>query len=487
MVMNIREGPNIRRFQDMKGSRKMQRMQTTSYGYGGHLQEKGMESQGNAGAQSTYPAPECRETSMQGRTAGLLERILDRDNLNKAFKRVKSNGGSHGVDGMQVDELLPYLKQNGETLKQSILTGVYKPRLVRRVEIPKPDGGKRMLGIPTVIDRLIQQAIAQTLTEIFDSEFSGSSYGFRPKRSAQQAIKAAKEYIQEGYRWTVDIDLEKFFDKVNHDKLMALVARKVKDKRVLKLIRQYLESGIMVNGLKVKNEEGTPQGGPLSPLLANIMLDELDKELEKRGHRFCRYADDCNIYVKSQKAGERVMQKVTRFLEEGLKLKVNRDKSAVDRPWRRKFLGFSFYLRKGEIRIRIHEKPVSRLKEKIREITGRSNGKSMKWRFENLKQLMTGWINYFKIADIKHLCSKLDEWVRRRIRMCYWKQWKKTKTKRENLIRLGLKEYKAREYASTRKGYWRIANSPILNSSLTSEHLENQGFMPLSKILLKAC
>lgn len=471
----------------MEGSRRTQRMQTTSYGCEDLPQEKRVEPKDNAEEQSGHPAPKCRETSMQGSGERLLERILDRDNLNKAFKRVKANGGSHGVDGMQVDELLPYLKQNGDTLRQSILQGEYKPRPVRRVEIPKPDGGKRMLGIPTVIDRLIQQAIAQILTEIFDPCFSDSSYGFRPRKSAQQAVKKAREYIQEGYQWTVDLDLEKFFDRVNHDKLMALVARKVKDKRVLRLIRCYLESGIMINGLKVKSEEGTPQGGPLSPLLANIMLNELDRELEKRGHRHCRYADDCNIYVKSRKAGERVIASVTRYLERELKLKVNREKSAVDRPWRRKFLGFSFYPIKGEIRILIHKKSVERFRDKIRKITERSNGRSMVWRYKKLRQLMTGWVNYFKIADMKKLCRHLDEWVRRRIRMCYWKQWKKVRTKRVNLIKLGIKSNKAKEFASTRKGYWRIANSPILCVSLTNEYIVKQGYISLSQILQKAC
>ncbi len=420
---------------------------------------------------------------MQEVEEDLLEWILSRDNLNLAYKRVKANKGSHGVDGMKVDELLSYLKRHGETIRQRILAGDYTPQPVRRVEIPKPDGGVRQLGIPTVTDRLIQQAIAQELNKIFDPDFSENSYGFRPNRSAHQAIIAARGYIEQGYRWTVDIDLEKFFDRVNHDKLMSLIARKVKDKRVLKLIRKYLESGIMLNGVKVKSEEGTPQGGPLSPLLANIMLDELDKELEKRGHKSCRYADDCNIYVKSRKAGERVMESITRYIEEVLKLKINRNKSAVDKPGRRKFLGFSFYARKGEVRNFIHKKPVERFKAKVREITSRSNGKGMDWRKEKLNYLITGWVNYFRIADMKSVARELDQWRRRRIRMCYWKQWKRIGTKHDNLVKLGIDNRKAWEFANTRKGYWRISNSYILSTSLTNEYLEKQGFLSLTKRL----
>lgn len=416
----------------------------------------------------------------------LLEEILDSENMNLAYKRVKANKGSHGVDGMKVDELLPYLIKHGKEIKQSILEGKYTPQPVRRVEIPKPDGGVRLLGIPTVLDRMIQQAIAQVLNRIFDPSFSKSSYGFRPGKGAHQAIMAAREHIKQGNNWVVDIDLEKFFDRVNHDKLMSLVARKVRDKRVLKLTRKYLESGIMLNGVKVRNEEGTPQGGPLSPLLANIMLDELDKELERRGHKFCRYADDCNIYVKSKKAGQRVMESITRYIEQELKLKVNKNKSAVDRPSKRKFLGFSFYIKGGEVRNFIHKKPIERFKDKVRAITSRSNGRSMEWRKERLNQLITGWVNYFKIADMKNTARELDGWIRRRLRMCYWKQWKKIKTKHDNLVRLGINDVKAWEYANTRKGYWRISNSQILATSITNEYLEMEGFLSLTKRLSMA-
>jgi len=461
----------------------MQRKQTTSYGQEGLLREVGVEHRDNAEGLSISPASKRGKNGMQEVGDNLLEWILSRDNLNLAYKRVKANKGSHGVDGMKVAELLSFLKQHGEALRQRILAGEYNPQPVRRVEIPKPDGGVRLLGIPTVVDRWIQQAIAQELGKIFDPDFSESSYGFRPKKSTHQAIMAARGYIEQGYQWTVDIDLEKFFDRVNHDKLMSLVARRVKDKRVLKLIRKYLESGIMLNGVKVKSEEGTPQGGPLSPLLANIMLDGLDKELEKRGHKFCRYADDCNIYVKSKKAGERVMESISHYVEEVLKLKINRTKSAVDKPSKRKFLGFSFYLKEGKARNYIHRKPVERFKKKVKEITSRSNGKSMEWRKEALNHLITGWVNYFRIADMKAVARELDGWIRRRIRLCYWKQWKKISTKHNELVKLGIDDGKAWEFANTRKGYWRISNSYILSTSLTNKYLEEQGFPSLTKRL----
>lgn len=420
---------------------------------------------------------------MQEGKEALLERILSRDNLNLAYKRVKANKGSHGVDGMGVEDLLLYLKQHGAAIKQRILAGTYVPRPVRRVEIPKPDGGVRQLGIPTVVDRWVQQAIAQELGKIFDPGFSANSYGFRPNKSAHQAIMAARGYIEQGHEWTVDIDLEKFFDRVNHDKLMSLVARKVEDKRVLKLVRKYLESGVMLNGVKVKSEEGTPQGGPLSPLLANIMLDELDRELEKRGHKFCRYADDCNIYVKSQKAGDRVMMSIGRYIEGVLKLKINRSKSAVDKPSRRKFLGISFYVREGKARNFIHKKSLVRFKQKVKDITSRSNGYSMDWRKEALNRLITGWVNYFRIADMKTPAQELDQWIRRRIRMCYWKQWKRITARHANLVKLGIENHKAWEFANTRKSYWRTSGSYILSTSLTNQYLASQGFPSLTKQL----
>lgn len=410
----------------------------------------------------------------------LLEDVLERNNMLEAMYRVIRNKGSHGIDGMKTDELREHVKRTWTTVKSKLLEGKYNPSPVRRVEIPKPDGGIRLLGIPTVQDRMIQQAIAQVLSKIYEPTFSESSYGFRPSRGAKNAIKQSETYINQGYKWVVDMDLEKFFDKVNHDILMGKLERKIKDRRLLKLIRKYLESGVLINGVKVSSEEGTPQGGPLSPLLANIMLDDVDKELEKRGHKFCRYADDCNIYVKSKRAGFRVMNSITRIIEGKLKLKVNRDKSAVDIVSKRKFLGFSFYFAKGGAQIRIHEKSIKRFKEKIKFITNRNRGISMDFRILKLNDSIKGWINYFGIADAKRKLRELDQWIRRRLRACIWKQWKRVRTRLRNLIKLGIPKYKAYEYANTRKGYWRISNSPILHSTLNNKYFNSMGLMSLS-------
>ena len=415
-------------------------------------------------------------------TSRLLEDVLERDNMLEAMYRVIRNKGSHGIDGMKTDELREHVKRTWITVKSKLLEGKYNPSPVRRVEIPKPDGGIRLLGIPTVQDRMIQQAIAQVLSDIYEPTFSESSFGFRPNRGAKDAIKQSETYINQGYKWVVDMDLEKFFDKVNHDILMGKLEKKIKDRRLLKLIRKYLESGVLINGIKVSNEEGTPQGGPLSPLLANIMLDEVDKELDKRGHKFCRYADDCNIYVKSKRAGIRVMDSIARIIEDELKLKVNRNKSAVDIVSKRKFLGFSFYFAKGGAKIRIHEKSIKRFKDKVRFITNRNRGISMGERLLKLNDSIKGWINYFGIANAKRKLVELDQWIRRRLRACIWKQWKKVKTRFKNLIKLGVPKYKACEYANTRKGYWRISNSPILETTLNNKYFKSIGLMSLSNI-----
>jgi RNA-directed DNA polymerase len=465
----------------LKDLEESQRKQTTKNL--GHLEEVGVELLGNQGAQSDVlgNSKRDRENDELTDTSDLLDKILARDNMMKAMKRVIANKGSHGVDGMEYDELRECVIKNWQKIKAKLLEEKYIPSPVRRVEIPKPDGGIRLLGIPTVLDRMIQQAIAQELNKIYEPTFSNSSYGFRPRRQAKMAILKAKEYIDEGNSWVVDMDLEKFFDKVNHDIIMERLSRKVKDRRVLSLIRKYLESGIMIEGLRVSSEEGTPQGGPLSPLLSNIMLDEVDKELERRGHKFCRFADDCNIYVKSKKAGLRVMESMIRLLEGKLKLKVNKEKSKVDLVTKRKFLGFSFYFDKNGVQVRIHEKSYSKFKDKIREITNRNKGISIEKRLKRLNEITIGWINYFGIAKAKARIRSLEEWLRRRLRACIWKQWKRIKTKFINLKKLGIDKYKAWEYANTRKGYWRISKSPILHRTLTNEYLEKLGYKSISK------
>ena len=408
----------------------------------------------------------------------MLNQILERQNMIQALKRVEANKGSHGVDMMPVQTLRQHILENWETIKSQILNGTYEPQPVRRVEIPKPDGGVRLLGIPTVTDRLIQQAIAQILSKEYDKSFSNNSFGFRPNRSCHDAVRKAKVYIKEGYRWVVDIDLEKFFDKVNHDRLMAILAKRIKDKMLLKLIRKYLQSGVMINGVVVDTEEGTPQGGPLSPLLSNIVLDELDKELEKRGHKFVRYADDCNIYVKSQRAGERTMKSVQKFIEKKLRLKVNELKSAVDRPWKRKFLSFSFTSHK-ESKIRIAKIALERMKKKIRKITSRKKPFSIEYRIEQLNQYLVGWLGYFALIDTPSILKLLDSWIKRRLRMCLWKDWKNPRTRVRNLTRLKVPYGKAYEWGNTRKGYWRISNSPILHRTLGNSYWESQGLKSL--------
>ena len=395
-----------------------------------------------------------------------------------ALRRVEENKGSHGVDMMPVQDLRQHIVENWLHIKEAILQGTYEPMPVRRVEIPKPDGGVRLLGIPTVTDRLIQQAIAQVLSKIYDPMFSEQSYGFRPNRSAHDAVRKARGYIKDGYRWVVDMDLEKFFDKVNHDRLMSTLAKRIQDKALLKLIRKYLQAGVMTNGVVSATEEGTPQGGPLSPLLSNIVLDELDKELEARGHKFVRYADDCNIYVKSKRAGERTMKSVKRFVEGKLRLKVNEKKSAVDRPWKRKFLGFSFTSSR-EPKVRIAKESIKRVKKKIREITSRKMPYPMEYRIQRLNQYLIGWCGYFALADTKSIFYELDGWIRRRLRMCLWKEWKKPKTKIRNLKKLGVPVWQAYEWGNSRKGYWRISKSPVLHRTLDNSYWKSRGLRSL--------
>ncbi|ASS87041.1 group II intron reverse transcriptase/maturase [Geobacillus lituanicus] len=407
-----------------------------------------------------------------------MKQVLSRENLLRALKQVEKNKGSHGTDGMSVKDLRRHLVEHWDAIRHALEEGTYEPCPVRRVEIPKPNGGVRLLGIPTVTDRFIQQAIAQVLTPIFDPSFSEHSYGFRPGRRGHDAVKKAKQYIQEGYTWVVDIDLEKFFDRVNHDKLMGILAKRIPDKILLKLIRKYLQAGVMINGVVMETQEGTPQGGPLSPLLSNILLDELDKELEKRGHKFVRYADDCNIYVRTKKAGERVMKSITAFIEKKLRLKVNETKSAVDRPWRRKFLGFSFTPSK-EPKIRIAKESIRRMKQRIRTMTSRSKPIPMPERIEQLNQYILGWSGYFSLAETPSVFKELDGWIRRRLRMCQWKEWKLPRTRVRKLQSLGVPKQKAYEWGNTRKKYWRVAASPILHKALGNSYWESQGLKSL--------
>jgi group II intron reverse transcriptase/maturase len=377
---------------------------------------------------------------------------------------------------MTVEELQPYLIKEYRELCESIRGGWYKPAPVRRVEIPKPDGGKRRLGIPTVTDRMVQQALVQILQPIFEQTFSDSSYGFRPGRSAHQAVERARGYYEEGNTWVVDLDLEKYFDTVNHDLLIKMVRETVKDEAVTGLIKKFLKSGVMADGIVSQREQGTPQGGNLSPLLSNIYLTKFDRMLEERGHKFVRYADDCNIYVKSLRAAGRVMEGCVKFLEGKLKLKVNRKKSAVGSPVKLKFLGFSLYRSKEGVRIRAHEKALKGLVERLKTLTSRKRSGAMEWILRELTVLLQGWLGYYSIADIKKYLKRLGEWLRRRVRQIYWKRWKRVRTRIENLIRLGVNLEQAFQWGNTRKGYWRTAGSGILSTTLTNHYLEAQGF-----------
>ena len=408
----------------------------------------------------------------------VMEAVVEQENMMAAYKRVVGNKGAAGVDGMKVEELKPYLNTHWPRIKQELLEGKYKPQPILAVEILKPNGGTRKLGIPTVVDRLIQQAIHQALEPVFDKDFSESSYGFRRGRNAHQAVEKAREYVNEGRRWVVDIDLEKFFDRVNHDILMARVERKVEDKRVLRLIRKYLQAGIMMDGLVTARKEGTPQGSPLSPLLSNIMLDDLDKELEKRGHKFCRYADDCNVYVQSKRAGERVMQSITPFLERKLRLKVNQEKSAIDRVWKLKFLGYSMTMQK-ESRIKIAWTSITRLKARLREIFRQGRGRNIQSLIDELNPILRGWLNYFRLAEVKNILEELDGWIRRKLRNILWRQWKRTYTRAKNLMKRGLEEGRAWQSATNGRGAWWNSGASHMNEAFRKSYFDTCGLLSL--------
>jgi RNA-directed DNA polymerase len=409
----------------------------------------------------------------------LMEEVVESKNMREAYRNVVRNAGAPGIDGMTVQELAEHLRTGWPTIKEALLEDRYEPKPVRRVEIPKPGGGGvRRLGIPTVVDRLIQQGLLQVLDAVFDPGFSESSYGFRRGRSAHQAVLKAREYVASGKRWVVDLDLEKFFDRVNHDILMSRLARRVTDKSVLRLIRRYLQAGVMDGGLVEPTREGTPQGGPLSPLLSNVLLDELDKELERRGHAFCRYADDCNIYVQSKRAGERVMESVGLFLDKRLRLKINRDKSAVDRPWKRKFLGYSM-TSEAEPRLRVSPESEARLRTALKELFRRGRGRNIRKVVEEMKKLLVGWMSYFRLAEVRIVFERLDEWIRRRLRCILWRQWKRSWTRAKRLMERGLPEDQAWLSATNGHGPWWNAGAQHMNLAFPKSYFDRLGLVSL--------
>jgi RNA-directed DNA polymerase len=422
---------------------------------------------------SVGPAPD--DTAAHPAEASLWEQVLSRENLALALGRVERNAGAAGIDGMSTEELRPWLHDHWPEVRSQLDAGTYQPRPGRRVMIPKPGGGQRMLGVPTVLDRLIQQAVLQVLEPVFEPHFSDHSFGFRPGRSARQAVERARQFMQDDAAWVVDVDLEAFFDRVQHDALMARVARRVDDKRVLRLLRRYLQAGVMSDAGWQASEEGTPQGSPISPLLANVMLDDLDAELERRGHRFVRYADDLRVYVASERAGQRVMQSISTFIEQRLKLRVNRRKSAVAPATSRPFLGFGFYRRGGTVKIGVSPKARKRAKDRLRELTGRTWGVPMERRIHAINRFTVGWTAYFALAEGERPFRDLDEWLRRRLRQVRWKEWKRGPTRARNLRSLGVPAGKAHEWAHTSKGPWRIAGSWILSTTLTKAYWTSHG------------
>ena len=424
---------------------------------------------------------ETDSTDTNKQMGGLLEDILNAENLNRAYKQVVRNKGAGGIDGMQVDELLLFLREHKKELIESLQDGKYRPKPVRRVEIPKENGKTRKLGIPTVVDRLIQQAITQVLSPIFEKQFSDSSYGFRPNRSAHDALRKCQAHVTDGYKYVVDMDLEKYFDTVNQSKLIQILSETIKDGRVISLIHKFLKAGVMVGGMFEESPEGVPQGGPLSPLLGNIMLNECDHELERRGHRFVRYADDLMIFCKSKKAARRTLDHILPYIEGKLFLRVNREKTKVSHVNYVKYLGYSFYIYRGEGRLRIHSKSIRKLKDKIREVTGRNNGMGIEQRRTRVNQVVRGWTNYFKLADAKSQLDNLDAWLRSRIRMVTWKRWKRIRTRFESLKSLGVSKEQAWMWANTRKGYWRTAHSPILTRALSNERFKRIGYLSFSE------
>lgn len=431
-----------------------------------------------AGGRGTETRMAKRETESPADTERLMEEVCQWENCMQAWNRVKANKGGPGVDGMTLEEFPAYLEQHGPEIWEQLRNGTYQPQPVKRVEIPKPDGGMRKLGIPTVLDRWVQQAVLQVLQKRWDPTFSNHSYGFRPGRSAGQAVRQAQQYIAEGYRWVVDLDLEKFFDRVNHDRLMAAVAERVTDKRMLQVMRAFLKAGVMEDGLVSAVDEGTPQGGPLSSLLSNLVLDELDRELERRGHRYARYADDCNIYVRSQHAGRRVMESVTRFISQRLKLKVNEQKSAVARPWERKFLGFSFTSER-EPRRRIAPKAVVRFKERIRELTRRNRGISLAQMVKEVSLYLRGWLAYFGTCQTPSVLKDLESWLRRRLRSVVWKQWRRGRTRFAELCKRGVSRELAARTASRSEGPWRMASSTALKIAFSNDYFLLLGLPPM--------